>query len=69
MRRFLEMETSYHSIAGLTFIVLDELHRSNLFHKILFRERLEEIASAVAEYAWLDDYHTRNFCLNYIHIS
>ena len=35
--------------------------------KLSLREALEEIASGVFEYAWLNDEHAGDICLYYIH--
>lgn len=41
----------------------------NLFIKLSLREALEEIASGVFEYTWLNDEHAVNICLYYFHIQ
>ena len=35
--------------------------------EFFLREALEEIASGIFEYAWLNDEHARDICLYYIH--
>ena len=39
----------------------------NLFIELSLREALEEIASGVFEYTWLNDEHAVDICLYYFH--
>jgi hypothetical protein len=67
--RLLEMQASYHPVAGIAFIVLYECRLAYLFLKFLGREALEEVSAGILEYAGLYDNDPFDICLDYFHIS
>ena len=66
------MQTSHHAIAAHKLVVLAEVNTvsqdwGNLLIKFSLAEALEEVATSVAEEAWLNNEHAIYFGLNYIH--
>ena len=72
IRRTLEVQASHHAIAAHRLVVLAEVYtvsqdwRDFLF-KLSLAEALEEVATRVAEKAWLNNEYALNICFNYIH--
>ncbi len=69
--RALEVQTSHHTITAHWLVVLAEVNivsqdRGNLLFKLPLAETLEEVATSVAEEAWLNNEHAIYFGLNYI---
>ena len=68
VRRPLEVQSSYDSVARPALVVLHEPRLSRHFLcKLPLGERLEEIPSVVHEYPQLDDDRAVNPCLDYFH--
>ena len=72
IRRALEVQTSHHAIAAHRLVVLAEVNtvsqdRRDLLFKLSLAEALEEIATRVAEEAWLYNEDAFYFCFDYIH--
>ena len=68
----LEVQASHHAIATHRLVVLAEVNTvsqdwGNLFFKLSLAEALEEVATRVAEEAWLYNEDAFYFCFNYIH--
>ena len=68
----LEMQASHYAIAAHRLVVLAEVNTvsqnwDNLFFKLSLAEALEEVATRVAEEAWLNNEYALNICFNYIH--
>ena len=68
----LEVQASHHAIAAHRLVVLAEVNTvsqdwGNLFFKLSLAEALEEVATRVAEEAWLNYENAINFCFDYIH--
>ena len=68
----LEVQTSHHAIAAHRLIVLAKVNTvsqdwGNLLFKLSLAEALEEVASRVAEEAWLNNENAINISFNYIH--
>ena len=66
------MQASHHAIAAHRLVVLAEVYTmpqdwDYLFFKLSLAEALEEVASRVAEEAWLYNEDAFYFCFNYIH--
>ena len=72
IRWTLEVQASHYAIAAHRLIVLAEVNtvsedRRDLFFKLSLAEALEEVATRVAEEAWLYNENAINICFNYIH--
>ena len=68
------LQTSHHAITTHTLIVLAEVYLvtkywSYLLIELSFAETLEEVATRVAEEAWLHNENAFNICFDYIHDS
>ena len=68
----LEVQASHYAIAAHRLIILAEVNTmsqdwGNLFFKLSLAEALEEVATRVAEEAWLYNEYAFYFCFNYIH--
>ena len=66
------MQASHHTIAAHRLVVLAEVNTvsqdwGNLFFKLSLAEALEEVATRVAEEAWLYNENAFNICFDYIH--
>ena len=74
VRWTLEVQATHHAIATHRLVVLAEVNtmsqnRSYLFFKLSLAEALEEVATRVAEEAWLYNEYAFYFCFYYIHDS
>ena len=72
VRWTLEVQASHYAIAAHRLVVLAEVNTvsqdwGNLFFKLSLAEALEEVATSVAEEAWLYNENAINFCFDYIH--
>ena len=72
IRWALEMQASHYAIAAHRLVVLAEVNTvsqdwGNFFFKLSLAEALEEVASRVAEEAWLYNENAFYFCFYYIH--
>ena len=70
----LEVQTSHHAIAAHRLVVLAEVNtmsqdRRDLLFKLSLAEALEEVATRVAEEAWLYNEDAFYICFDYIHCS
>ena len=68
------MQTSHDAITAHRLVVLAEVYTvsqdwGNLFFKLSLAEALEEVATRVAEEAWLYNENAFYFCFYYIHDS
>ena len=68
----LEVQASHYTIAAHRLVVLAEANsvsknRSYLLFKLSLAETLEEVATRVAEEAWLNNKYAFNICFYYIH--
>ena len=68
----LEMQTSHHTIAAHRLVVLAEVNTvsqdwGNLLFKLSLAEALEEVATRVAEEAWLYNEYAFYFSFDYIY--
>ena len=68
----LEVQASHYAIATHRLIVLTEVNIvsqdwGNLLFKLSLAETLKEVATRVAEEAWLYNEHAFYFCFDYIH--
>ena len=66
------MQASHHAIAAHRLVVLAEVNtvsqdRRDLLFKLSLAEALEEVATRVAEEAWLYNENAIYFCFDYIH--
>lgn len=64
---FLVVQATQHTIAGLGFIVLYEVYRSNVGIKLTLLPTLEEIASTVSKHAWFYNIYALNGCFPVFH--
>ena len=72
LRWALEVQASHYAIAAHRLVILAEVNTvsqdwGNLFFKLSLAEALEEVATRVAEEAWLYNENAFYFCFNYIH--
>ena len=72
IRWTLEMQASHYTIAAHRLVVLAEVNtvsqdRRDLLFKLSLAEALEEVATRVAEEAWLYNENAFYFCFDYIH--
>ena len=68
------MQASHYTIAAHRLVVLAEVNtvsqdRRDLLFKLSLAEALEEVATRVAEEAWLYNENAFNICFYYIHVS
>ena len=69
----LEVQASHHAIAAHRLVVLAEVNTvsqdwGNLFFKLSLAEALEEVATRVAEEAWLYNEYAIYIGFDYIHL-
>ena len=69
-----EVQASHYAIAAHRLVVLTEVNtvsqdRRDLLFKLSLAEALEEVATSIAEEAWLYNEDAIYFCFNYIHDS
>ena len=68
----LEVQASHYTITAHRLVVLAEVNTvsqdwGNLLFKLSLAEALEEVATRVAEEAWLYNENAFNICFDYIH--